>query len=114
MDIGVDVGGTFTDFVGFRGRAVVSAKLPSSKDPAEAVLAGMRQLGADGMSHGTTVATTAILERKGARTALVTTAGFEDLLTLARPARPSLPDLRATRTSAPIPTARALGLREPV
>jgi N-methylhydantoinase A/oxoprolinase/acetone carboxylase beta subunit len=37
MDVGVDVGGTFTDFVGFWGRAVVSAKLPSSKDPAEAV-----------------------------------------------------------------------------
>src|SRR3989442_1507016 len=51
MDVGVDVGGTFTDFVGFRGRAVVSAKLPSSKDPAEAVPAGMRQLGAEGMSR---------------------------------------------------------------
>jgi N-methylhydantoinase A/oxoprolinase/acetone carboxylase beta subunit len=59
MDVGVDVGGTFTDFVGFRGRAVVSAKLPSSKDPAEAVLAGMRELGAVGVSHGTTVATKA-------------------------------------------------------
>src|SRR2546426_3693895 len=114
MDVGVDVGGTFTDFVGFRGRAVVSAKLPSSKDPAEAVLAGMRQLGAEGMSHGTTVATNAILERKGARTAFVTTAGFEDLLTIARQDRPSLYDLRVARPSAPVPRERCFGLRERV
>src|SRR5256712_11265877 len=114
MDVGVDVGGTFTDFVGFRGRAVASAKLPSSKDPAEAVLAGMGQLGAAGMSHGTTVATNAILERKGARTAFITTAGFEDLLTIGRQDRPSLYDLRVTRPPAPVPRERCFGLRERV
>src|SRR5256886_8544345 len=114
MDVGVDVGGTFTDFVGFRGRAVVSAKLPSSKDPSIAVMAGMRELGAAGMSHGTTVATNAILERKGARTAFITTAGFEDLLTIARQDRPSLYDLRITRPPAPVPRERCFGLRERV
>src|SRR3989454_953226 len=114
MDVGVDVGGTFTDFVGVRGRAVVSAKLPSSKDPSIAVMAGMRELGAAGMSHGTTVATNAILERKGARTAFITTAGFEDLLTIARQDRPSLYDLRITRPPAPVPRERCFGLRERV
>jgi len=114
VDLGVDVGGTFTDFVGFHGRAVISAKLPSTRDSSEAVLAGMRQLGAEGMSHGTTVATNAILERKGARTAFITTAGFEDLLTIARQNRPSLYDLRVTRPPAPVPRERCFGLRERV
>ena len=72
----MDVGGTFTDFVGFRGSEVVSLKLPSTRDPSAAVLEGMRALVAAGMAHGTTVATNAILERKGARTAFVTTEGF--------------------------------------
>jgi N-methylhydantoinase A/oxoprolinase/acetone carboxylase beta subunit len=57
VDIGVDVGGTFTDFVGFRGRDVVTLKLPTTKDPADAVSQGMRSLGARGLAHGTTVAT---------------------------------------------------------
>ncbi len=114
MDVGVDVGGTFTDFVGFRGRSVVSLKLPSTRDPAEAVNAGMREVGATGMSHGTTVATNAILERKGARIAFITTAGFEDLLTIARQNRPSLYDFRVTRPSPPVPRERCFGLRERV
>src|SRR2546428_805578 len=74
----------------------------------------MGQLGAAGMSHGTTVATNAILERKGARTAFITTAGFEDLLTIARQDRPSLYDLRITRPPAPVPRERCFGLRERV
>ena len=78
VDVGVDVGGTFTDFVAFRGRDVVALKLPTSRDPADAVSEGMRSLGGQALAHGTTVATNAILERKGARTAFVTTAGFED------------------------------------
>src|SRR5207249_316365 len=61
VDVGVDVGGTFTDFVGFRGREVVSLKLPSTRDPSAAVLEGMHALVAAGMAHGTTVATNAIL-----------------------------------------------------
>jgi len=114
VDVGVDVGGTFTDFVGFRGRSVVSLKLPSTRDPAEVVNAGMRRLGATGMSHGTTVATNAILERRGARTAFITTAGFEDLLTIARQNRPSLYDLRVTRPPTAVPRGRCFGLQERV
>ncbi len=110
----MDVGGTFTDFVGFRGRELVTTKLPSTSDPSRAVLSGMRELGADGMAHGTTVATNAILERKGARTVFVTTAGFEDLLTIGRQNRPSLYDLRVTRTPPTVPRDLCLGVRERV
>ncbi len=114
MLVGVDVGGTFTDFVGFRGRDVVSTKVPSTRDPSAAVLAGMRELGADGMSHGTTVATNAILERKGARTVFVTTAGFEDLLTIGRQNRPDLYDFRVARPPPTVPRDLCLGIRERV
>src|SRR6059036_4098689 len=114
VDVGVDVGGTFTDFVGFRGRDVVSLKLPSTRDPSEAVAEGLRALGAARMAHGTTVATNAILERKGARTAFVTTEGFEHLLLIGRQNRPSLYDLRITRPDPPIPRERCFGLRERV
>src|SRR3972149_4073100 len=75
VDIGVDVGGTFTDFVGFRGRDVLTTKLLSPPRAASAILRGFRDLHADRMVHGTTVATNAILERRGARTALSTPAG---------------------------------------
>ncbi len=114
MDIGVDVGGTFTDFVGFRGRKVVTTKVPSTRDPSQAVLSGIRELGAEGMAHGTTVATNAILERKGARTVFVTTSGFEDLLTIGRQNRPSLYDFRVTRPPPAVPREQCLGARERV
>ena len=110
----MDVGGTFTDFVGFRGPRVVTTKLPSTADPSGAVLAGMRELGAEGMAHGTTVATNAILERKGARTAFVTTEGFEDLLVIGRQNRPSLYDLSVVRPPPAVPRELCLGVRERV
>ncbi len=114
VDVGVDVGGTFTDFVGFRGRDVVSLKLPSTRDSSVAVVEGLRALEAARMAHGTTVATNAILERKGARSAFVTTEGFEHLLLIGRQNRPSLYDLRITRPAPPIPRERCFGLRERV
>ena len=110
MEVGVDVGGTFTDFVGFRGREILALKLPTTRDPSAAVLAGMRELDADGMAHGTTVATNAILERRGARTAFVTNAGFEDLLTIGRQNRPSLYDLHVTRPPPAVPRDRCFGI----
>lgn len=110
----MDVGGTFTDFVGFRGRDVVTAKWPTTPDPQQAVIEGMRELGAAGMAHGTTVATNAILERKGARTAFVTTAGFEHLLLIGRQNRPSLYDLRITRPPPAVPRERCFGIEERV
>jgi N-methylhydantoinase A len=114
VDIGVDVGGTFTDFVGFRGRDVVTAKLLSTPRPASAILRGFRDLHADGMVHGTTVATNAILERRGASTALITTAGFEDLLAIGRQDRPKLYDLHVPKPTPPVPRDRCFGVRERV
>ncbi len=114
MLVGVDVGGTFTDLVGFRGREVVTTKVPSSAEPAEAVQAGLREVGATEMAHGTTVATNAILERKGARVAFVTTRGFEDLLAIGRQDRPNLYDFRVTRPPPAVDRTMCFGLRERV
>ena len=114
MLVGVDVGGTFTDFVGFRGRDVLATKVPSTPDSPEAVSVGMARLGGTDMAHGTTVATNAILERKGARVAFVTTAGFEDLLTIGRQNRPNLYDFRVTRPLPPVERSMCLGVRERV
>src|SRR5437867_4005463 len=113
--VGVDVGGTFTDFVGFRaGRIVTEKVLSTPREPASAVTGGIRTLGATSMAHGTTVATNAIVQRRGARTALVTTAGFEDLLIIGRQNRPSLYDWRVTRPDPVVPRGLSVGVRERV
>jgi len=110
--VGVDVGGTFTDFVGSHRGQVVAHKISSTTaDPSDAVLKGLRHLETNDFAHGTTIATNAILERRGARTALVTTAGFEDLLEIGRQNRPSLYDLRATRPPAIVPRDLSFGVR---
>jgi N-methylhydantoinase A/oxoprolinase/acetone carboxylase beta subunit len=101
MRIGVDAGGTFTDFVVLRDDGgLESFKLPSNpRAPAQVILAGLEQAvrgngrGKVDVVHGSTVATNALLERKGARTAFVTTAGFEDLLEIGRQNRPELYNL---------------------
>src|SRR5438445_440261 len=93
--VGIDVGGTFTDVTavdGATGRMTVT-KVPSQpNNEAAAVLAGLDALGVEGRSvrrlvHGTTVGTNAILERRGARVALITTAGFRDLIEIGRTKR---------------------------
>lgn len=93
--LGIDIGGTFTDFVLFDGsRLVIHKRLSSPHDPAESLLAGVAELGgAQAVIHGSTVATNALLERRGAPTALVTTRGFADVLAIGRGTRPSLYDL---------------------
>jgi N-methylhydantoinase A len=107
--LGVDVGGTFTDLVLDDGERLTVAKVPSTPlDQAEGVLAGMNRLGVDGSGlarfvHGTTVATNAVLERRGARTVLVTTEGFRDLLEIGRQDRPRLYDLSADRPPPLVP-----------
>ena len=105
--IAVDTGGTFTDVLLLDGGRLRSLKLPSTPaDPSDAVLEGLRRVldgaehEADGVEreadgafvllHGSTVATNAILERKGARVKLVTNAGFEDIIEIARQNRPQL------------------------
>jgi N-methylhydantoinase A/oxoprolinase/acetone carboxylase beta subunit len=91
--IGADSGGTFTDIVGSDGRIL---KIPSTPtDPGDAVRSGTLALAPDGaelLAHGTTVATNALLERRGATVALVTTSGCADVIEIGRQHRPSLYD----------------------
>ena len=97
--VGIDTGGTFTDCVYRVGGRLTVLKLPSTpEDPGRAILNAIdrivEQVGPAILEirHGTTVATNALLERKGARVAFVTTDGFEDTLAIGRQARPSLYD----------------------
>ena len=90
--IGVDTGGTFTDFVLYQRGRISIQKVPSTPgNPDEAILAGLAEAAAPEarsfIVHGTTVATNALLERKGGRIALLTTAGFEDVIFIARQTR---------------------------
>ena len=102
VSVGIDVGGTFTDLVAFVDGRVVTAKVRSVReDQAAAVLAALERSGVpanavDVLAHGTTVATNALLERRGARTALVTTDGFRDVIEIGRQNRPKLYDLTAS------------------
>jgi 5-oxoprolinase (ATP-hydrolysing) len=103
--VGTDTGGTFTDLVAADGRVT---KVPSTPDdPGRAVRDGLDQLGGrpDVLAHGTTVATNALLERRGAKVGLVTTAGFADVIEVARQDRPSLYDLRSRRPAPLVPRA---------
>jgi N-methylhydantoinase A len=96
MRIGVDAGGTFTDFVVLHddGRMETFKLRSSPREPAQVILAGLARVArAADVVHGSTVATNALLERKGARTAFVTTAGFEDLLEIGRQNRAELYNL---------------------
>lgn len=93
--LAVDVGGTFTDLIGWDGAQLLAGKVPSTPaDQSDGVIAGAQQLAtdADRFLHGTTVATNALLEGKGATTALVTTSGFSDVIEIGRQDRPSLYD----------------------
>lgn len=117
MRIGIDTGGTFTDFVVLgEGGALDSFKLRSRPDaPHEVILEGLRRIGAGRgceIIHGSTVATNALLERKGARTAFITTAGFEDLLEIGRQNREKLYDLTPGPKRLLIPRRLCFGVRE--
>ena len=117
MRIGIDAGGTFTDFVILHddGR-LESFKLRSSRSaPAQVILEGLRRIaaprGAD-VVHGSTVATNALLERKGARTAFVTTEGFADLVRIGRQNRSRLYDLTPPLKRHLVPRALCFGVGE--
>src|SRR5918911_2746269 len=117
--VGVDTGGTFTDFVyHVDGRARIF-KVPSTPDdPSRAIVEGLRRVARETgarmrdleVVHGTTVGTNALLERRGARVGLVTTAGFEDVLVIGRQARASLYDLNWTRPAPPVPHRPRFGV----
>ena len=123
MRVGVDTGGTFTDFVYARAGRVHIFKLASTpSDPARAIITGLERIATEcgvklaalEVVHGTTVGTNALLERRGARAALVTTAGFEDVLEIGRQARPALYDLNATRPEPLVPRRLRFGVNERV
>src|SRR5881398_1789244 len=113
--LGVDVGGTFTDAVVLDSGRVTTAKVLTAPHQEESVVVAARAAGATGMverfAHGTTVATNALLERKGARTAFVTNAGFEHLLHLRRQTRAHLYRLCAPQPEPLVPLERCLGVR---
>ena len=112
--LGVDVGGTFTDIV-LVADGVTTAKVPTTADQSEGVLAGIEracdEAGIDPgeieqFRHAMTVATNALLEGEGARAALVTTAGFGDVLEIGRQDRPALYDHTAERPAPLVPAER--------
>ncbi|MEX0863632.1 MAG: hydantoinase/oxoprolinase family protein [Acidimicrobiia bacterium] len=104
--IGVDVGGTFTDIAVFEDGAMTGHKVPTTIEQSEGVAAALEWRDDDLFLHGTTAATNALLEERGAVVALVTGAGFEDLVEIARQDRPSLYDPAVDRP-APLVTRSA-------
>ncbi len=119
MRIGIDAGGTFTDFIVRRDDGTIETfKLRSNpRSPALVILAGLKQALAPRNAevvHGSTVATNALLERKGVKTALVTTAGFEDVIHVGRQNRAELYNLTPLRRVPIIPREMCFGVRERV
>ncbi len=123
--IGIDIGGTFTDFVVYNpetGELETFKVLSTPASPDQAVMDGLRdyflsksinlQEVSLNIVHGSTVATNALLERKGAKTALITTKGFEDILQIGRQNRPSLYDLSFEPVPALIPPQLRFGITE--
>ena len=122
MRIAIDTGGTFTDCVYVRGAQIEILKVPSTpRSPAQAIEAAVKEISRSIAGHslnsldlvcGTTVGTNALLQRRGGRIALITTAGFEDVLEIGRQARPKLYDFFGGRPDPLVPRARRFGLRE--
>ena len=118
MRIAIDTGGTFTDCVYVKdGAPAVLKVLSTPEDPAKSVLATIKQITARDrveVRHGTTIGTNALLERKGARVAFVTTAGFEDTIAIGRQARQHLYDWLATPSPCIVPPDLRFGVSERV
>ena len=121
--VGVDTGGTFTDFIFADDAQIDLFKLPSTpSDPSLSIQRGLERIAAltgSGIGdleivHGTTVGTNALLQRRGARTALVTTAGFEDVLVIGRQARPELYNLNAVKPAPLVDDEMRFGISERV
>lgn len=118
VGVGIDVGGTFTDLVALDSGNVGTSKVASTPhDQSEGVMrsinaAGLTGEAIDALSHGTTVATNALLERRGAKTALVTTHGFRDVIETGRQVRPSLYDLTQDRPESLVPRELRFTIRE--
>ena len=116
--LGIDVGGTFTDFTLLNAETGIAThyKAPSTPhNPAESIGAGipviLAEAGVEGsalrfLGHGTTVATNMAIERRGARTGLITTKGFRDVIEVGRQLRPHLYDYAQTKPKALVPRRR--------
>src|SRR6201997_4972236 len=127
LTIGIDVGGTFTDFVAIdaAGRTVFAKALSTPHDQSSGVMAGLAELArrldlscaqilaqTQRLVHGTTVATNALLERKGARVALLTTAGHRDVLEMREGLKDNRYDLRSPPPEPLVPRELRFGVRE--
>ena len=115
--VGVDTGGTFTDFVLLQDGAVrIHKEVSTPDDPSRAILNGLAALGVVEsrmtVIHGSTVATNAVLERMGARAALITTAGFADVLEIGRQTRPRIYGFEMRRAAPLVPAKLRLEVRE--
>src|SRR5580693_3689855 len=116
LRVAIDTGGTFTDCVWIdHGRLRMLKVFSTPVDPSQAIVEAIRKIDHRGelvILHGTTVGTNTLLERKGARTALVTTAGFEDAIEIGRQARPKLYDFFFDRVEPLVPADLRMGLNE--
>jgi N-methylhydantoinase A len=121
--VGIDTGGTFTDFVYETDGSIRVFKIASTPDdPSRAIAEGLQRIATENgaalsrieVVHGTTVGTNALLQRRGARVALVTTAGFEDVIEIGRQARPELYNLNAIKPPPLVTTELRLGVAERV
>ncbi len=116
MRVAIDTGGTFTDCVYFdKGKLAVLKVFSTPHDPGEAVLNALGQISVGAelvVRHGTTVGTNAMLERKGARVAFVTTRGFEDTIAIGRQARPKLYDWFQPAPECLVPDRLRFGITE--
>jgi len=118
LRVAIDTGGTFTDCVWIdRGRLRMLKVFSTPADPSQAIVEALQKINHEGefiILHGTTVGTNALLERKGARTALITTAGFEDAIEIGRQARPKLYDFFFDRIEPLVPPDLRFGSEERV
>ncbi|MQB08033.1 hydantoinase/oxoprolinase family protein [Agrobacterium tumefaciens] len=124
--IGVDVGGTFTDFFAYNEQSSESRmwKRPSTPtNPAQAIIDGLIELGKEHsialedvtrLCHGSTVATNALIQRRGAQVAMVTTAGFRDVLEIGRQTRPMMTNMQLDQPEPLVPRERRLQVVERV
>src|SRR5712671_8070710 len=118
LQVGIDTGGTFTDCVwAERGQLRMLKVFSTPADPSRAIVEALGKISPTRpviLLHGTTVGTNTLLQRKGARVALVTTAGFEDVIEIGRQARPELYNLNAIKPSPLVASDLRFGVHERV
>src|ERR1700690_3345341 len=117
LRLAIDTGGTFTDcvWIDSTNRLRILKVFSTPADPSQAIIEALRKINHEGelvILHGTTVGTNTLLERKGARTALITTAGVEDAIEIGRQARPKLYDFFFDRIEPLVPADLRFGIEE--